>query len=55
MVALLKLAVAAQAALAASSASVQELTFPGSAATYTVPTAFPTSVYPSYYGAHCSC
>jgi hypothetical protein len=25
-------------------------TYPGSVATYTVPTAFPTSVYSSYYG-----
>ena len=52
MAAFLKLAMAAQVAFAASTASVQNMTFPGSAATYTVPTAFPTSVYPSYYGAY---
>lgn len=41
---------AAQVAWAASSAA-QNVTFPGIAPTYVVPTAFPTSVYPSYYGA----
>ncbi|KAH8888870.1 Metallo-dependent phosphatase [Thozetella sp. PMI_491] len=46
---LLKLLAAATVALAASSSSAQNVTFPGLAATYTVPTAFPTSVYPSYY------
>jgi hypothetical protein len=35
---------------ATAAATSSSVTFPGSASVYTVPTAFPTSVYSSYYG-----
>ena len=49
MGALIPLMLAAQVALAASSSS-KAATFPGQQAAFTVPAAFPTSVWSEYYG-----